>query len=143
MTPYRLLTGCLPDGAAGRRDSTATAVRRYDQQMSRSVPPLPAPLQSLAWERDDAPSTATVGQRLRDAGVDPYAWSNGPGDRYAAHRHPYTKLLMCAEGSITFLVGRQGVPVELRPGDGFVLPPDTEHAAIVGPEGCTCLEGHR
>jgi quercetin dioxygenase-like cupin family protein len=73
----------------------------------------------------------------------PYAWSNGPGDRYAAHQHAYTKLLMCAEGSITFLVGPAQVPIELRPGDGFVLDAGTEHAAVVGPSGCTCLEGHR
>jgi mannose-6-phosphate isomerase class I len=35
------------------------------------------------------------------------------------------------------------VPVELGPGDGFVLPAGTLHAAEVGPRGCTCLEGHR
>jgi hypothetical protein len=50
---------------------------------------------------------------------------------------------MCAAGSITFLVGPDAVPVELVPGDGFVLPPFTLHAANVGPRGCTCLEGHR
>jgi quercetin dioxygenase-like cupin family protein len=53
------------------------------------------------------------------------------------------KLLVCAEGSITFLIGAERTPVELRAGDGFVLPAGTEHAAIVGPVGCTCLEGHR
>ena len=67
-----------------------------------SVPP---PLTVLAWDRADAPSVATVTARLRDEGVEPYAWSNGPGDRYAVHEHGYTKLLMCAAGSITFLVG--------------------------------------
>lgn len=105
--------------------------------------PLPAPLEPLPWEREDAPDVASVGERLRDAGVEPYAWSNAPGDRYAVHDHPYTKLLMCAAGSITFLVGPDAVPVTLQPGDGFVLPPGTAHAAIVGPRGCTCLEGHR
>lgn len=111
--------------------------------MDGPAAPLPPPLEALPWDRDDRPDPATVAARLRDAGVEPYAWSNGPGDRYAAHRHPYTKLLMCAEGSITFIVGPDAVPVELRPGDGFVLPPQTEHAAVVGPDGCTCLEGHR
>jgi quercetin dioxygenase-like cupin family protein len=81
--------------------------------------------------------------RLRDAGVEPHAWSNGPGDRYSVHSHDYTKLLVCAAGSITFLVGPDAAPVELLPGDGFVLPPGTSHAAIVGPTGCTCLEGYR
>ena len=81
--------------------------------------------------------------RLRAAGVEPHAWSNRPGDRYAAHDHDTTKLLICAEGSITFLVGPDALPVELRAGDGFVLPARMLHAAVVGPAGCTCLEGHR
>lgn len=82
-------------------------------------------------------------ERLEAAGVEPYAWSNGPGDRYAAHEHRTTKLLICAEGSITFLVGPDEQPVKLSAGDGFVLPAGTRHAAVVGPYGCTCLEGHR
>ncbi len=97
----------------------------------------------LAWRGGEAPSTASVERRLRAEGVEPYAWANGPGDRYAVHEHGYTKLLMCAAGSITFLVGPAAEPVELRPGEGFVLPAGTAHAAIVGPSGCTCLEGHR
>jgi quercetin dioxygenase-like cupin family protein len=85
---------------------------------------------------------ASVGRFLRDADVAPYAWSNAPGDRYAPHEHGYTKLLMCAAGSITFELDG-GASVELQPGDGFVLPPGTRHGAVVGPSGCTCLEGHR
>lgn len=104
---------------------------------------LPAPLQALDWNRDEPPTADSVARRLREAGVEPSAWSNGPGDRYAVHQHPYTKLLVCAAGSITFLVGPDGVAVELGPGDGFVLPPGMPHAAVVGPGGCTCLEGHR
>jgi quercetin dioxygenase-like cupin family protein len=104
---------------------------------------LPAGLQRLAWHAPVEPSPGVVAERLRAEGVDPYSWSNAPGDRYAAHSHAYTKLLMCAAGSISFLVGDAEERVELRPGEGFVLPPDTPHAAIVGPQGCTCLEGHR
>lgn len=97
----------------------------------------------LHWDDAHSPDPASVEQRLRREGVDAYAWSNGPGDRYARHSHGYTKLLMCAAGSITFLVGDEGTPIELCPGDGFVLPAETDHAAVVGPAGCTCLEGHR
>jgi quercetin dioxygenase-like cupin family protein len=97
----------------------------------------------LRWDRPDAPDVATVTARLRSEGVEPYAWSNGPGDRYAVHQHSYTKLLMCAVGSITFLIGPDAAAVVLNPGDGFVLPAGTPHAAVVGPGGCTCLEGHR
>ena len=100
-----------------------------------------ARLQRLAWTSQEAPSRASVERRLRDEGVAPSAWSNGPGDRYAKHSHPYTKLLMCAAGSIVFIV--DGEPIELHPGEGFVLPPGTSHSAVVGTEGCTCVEGHR
>jgi uncharacterized protein YjlB len=93
--------------------------------------------------RANGPGTGAAADTLRSAGVVPSAWSNGPGDTYAAHEHAYTKLLICAEGSITFLVGPDGEPVELAAGDGFVLPAGTRHAARVGPSGCTCLEGHR
>ena len=105
---------------------------------------LPDPLEAL-------PDAGTGGghgvdaaaTRLRALGCEPYAWSNGPGDTYAAHDHAYTKLLVCAEGSITFLVGAESVAVQIEAGDGFVLPPGTRHAAVVGPRGCTCVEGHR
>jgi hypothetical protein len=80
---------------------------------------------------------------LRAAGVDPSAWSNGPGDRYAEHEHATTKLLICAEGSITFSVGPEATLVTLESGQGFVRPAGTRHSAVVGPVGCTCLEGHR
>ena len=108
--------------------------------MARSLPP---PLTDLPWDRAEPPDAATAAKRLRDAGVEPHAWSNGPGDRYGVHSHNYTKLLVCAAGSITFLVGADAVAVELAPGDGFVLPPGTPHAAVVGSRGCTCLEGYR
>ncbi len=104
---------------------------------------LPAPLTELAWDRPEPPDAASAAMRLRDAGVEPHAWSNGPGDRYGVHSHDYTKLLVCAAGSITFMVGADAVAVELQPGDGFILPPGTPHAAIVGSRGCTCLEGYR
>jgi mannose-6-phosphate isomerase-like protein (cupin superfamily) len=102
---------------------------------------LPSPLEPLPGDR--SVGVAAAAARLRAAGVEPVTWGNGAGDRYAAHEHRTTKLLVCAEGSITFLVGPGEAPVELRAGDGFVLPAGTRHAAIVGPGGCTCLEGHR
>ena len=107
------------------------------------VQSLPPPLVALPWDGAEAPDAASAAQRLRHAGVEPHPWSNGPGDRYEIHSHAYTKLLVCASGSITFLVGADAVAVELQPGDGFILPPGTPHAALVGPDGCTCLEGYR
>lgn len=103
----------------------------------------PADLVLLRWRDPDAPTAASVARRLRAEGVEPYGWSNGPGDRYAPHAHDYEKVLMCAAGSIVFRVGPDARPVELRAGDGFVLASGTRHSAEVGPVGCTCLEGRR
>lgn len=89
-------------------------------------------------------SEASVNAYLRELGVEPAAWSNGAGDRYASHQHAYTKVLMCASGSITFMIDGAGAePITLQPGEGFVLPPGARHAAEVGPGGVTCLEGRR
>jgi quercetin dioxygenase-like cupin family protein len=101
------------------------------------------PVEPFPDGRDGEPGVEAARARLRAAGVEPFAWSNAPGDLYAEHDHDTTKLLICAEGSITFLVGSEAQPVELAAGQGFVLPAGTLHAAIVGPAGCTCLEGHR
>lgn len=100
-------------------------------------------LEPFPDERGGEAGTTVARERLRAAGVEPYSWCNAPGDRYGAHEHATTKLLICAEGSITFYVGDDARAVELAAGDGFVLPAGTRHAALVGPHGCTCLEGHR
>lgn len=72
-----------------------------------------------------------------------YSWSNGPGDRYAAHTHNYEKVLYCVDGSITFVLEGDGKRLDLKPGDRMVLTAGTVHSAVVGPSGCTCIEGHR
>ena len=106
---------------------------------------LPAPLEHLPDEspRARGAGVAAAFARLRAASVEPTSWSNGPGDAYGAHEHGFTKVLICAEGSITFSIGPDAIQVELSAGDGFVLPPRTRHSAVVGPDGCTCVEGHR
>jgi quercetin dioxygenase-like cupin family protein len=73
-------------------------------------------------------------------GLDPGAWSNGPGDRYAAHDHAYDKVIVVTSGSITF--GLDAGATELVTGDRLELPADTSHDANVGPEGVVCLEAH-
>lgn len=86
------------------------------------------------------PAAADIETRIRREARDVYRWANGPGERYGAHAHAYTKLLYCTEGSIDFVL-RDGRAVALRPGDRLVLPAGTEHAAVVGPAGCACVEG--
>ena len=80
--------------------------------------------------------------RLREEGLDPGAWSNGPHDRYAAHDHDYDKVLVCASGSIRFGLPARGDGVDLAAGDRLDLPAGSAHDALVGPDGVTCLEAH-
>jgi quercetin dioxygenase-like cupin family protein len=72
-----------------------------------------------------------------------YSWSNGPGDRYAPHSHSYEKVLYCVDGSITFLLEKDGRKLDLHAGDRMVLPAGTVHSAVVGDAGCTFIEGRR
>ena len=77
--------------------------------------------------------------RLREEADGCHSWSNAPGDVYAAHSHAYAKVLYCVAGSITFKLADE--ELRLRPGDRMALPAGTVHAAEVGPDGCTCVEG--
>lgn len=71
-----------------------------------------------------------------------YDWANGPGDRYAPHRHDYDKALLCLAGAITFELPGSGRAVTLQVGERLDLPAGTEHAAVVGPSGVRCHETH-
>ena len=83
-----------------------------------------------------------VERRLRDEGLDPSAWSNGPGDRYGAHEHGYDKVIVVERGSIRFGLPGAGGSVDLAAGDRLELPAGTRHDAVVGPAGVRCLEAH-
>jgi quercetin dioxygenase-like cupin family protein len=87
-----------------------------------------------------APGPGAIEAALRREARDVYGWSNAPGDTYGEHEHGYTKILYCTRGSIDFILG-DGRRVAMRPGDRLVLPPGTRHSALVGPEGCACVEG--
>jgi quercetin dioxygenase-like cupin family protein len=78
---------------------------------------------------------------LRDEGLDPSRWSNGPGVRYPVHRHGYDKVIVVERGSIAFTLG-DGRVVDLAEGDRLELPAGTDHQAVVGTSGVTCLEAH-
>jgi quercetin dioxygenase-like cupin family protein len=83
-----------------------------------------------------------VERRLRDEGMAPSAWSNGPGDRYAAHEHDYDKVIGVERGSIQFGLPRLADSIALETGDRLELPAGTRHDATVGGSGVTCLEAH-
>ncbi len=74
-------------------------------------------------------------------GLVPQTWSNQGEFFYEWHTHPYDKVLVCVEGSITFHT-RDG-DIVLAAGDRLDLPSGTDHAATVGSQGVTCLEAAR
>jgi quercetin dioxygenase-like cupin family protein len=83
--------------------------------------------------------------RLRAEGLEATRWSNGPGGRYAAHDHPYDKVIVVERGSIRFglpdVVGANRT-VDLAKGDRLELPAGRVHDATIGPAGVACLEAH-
>ena len=91
------------------------------------------------WPGGEAPSRDSLERLFAEAGLSPSWWSNAPHDRYSPHSHPYHKVLYCARGGITFVVPDAG-DFRLHPGDRLDIPPGTTHAAVVGPDGVTCVE---
>jgi quercetin dioxygenase-like cupin family protein len=86
--------------------------------------------------------SADLVARLRAEGLVAAPWSNGPGDRYGAHEHPYDKVIVCATGSIVFGLPDTGASIGLVAGDRLELPAGTRHDARVGTDGVACLEAH-
>lgn len=68
-------------------------------------------------------------------------WSDDAGATYASHAHPFPEVRVVVEGSMTIICG--AAEHELRAGDRFDVDPDTEHSAVVGPDGVTYLAGRR
>ncbi|MDQ4076627.1 MAG: cupin domain-containing protein [Chloroflexota bacterium] len=96
-----------------------------------------------SWSGETAPDEAMLRRKLADEGVDPYRWSNGPGDVYSAHRYAYHKVIYVVRGSITFGLPEHGEEVTLHAGDRLELPAGVAHDAVVGGEGVVCLEAHQ
>ena len=86
--------------------------------------------------------TRAIVDRLRTEGLTATTWSNGPGDRYAAHTHAYDKVLVVASGSIVFERPDRGDAFYMAAGDRLDLPAGATHAAVVGSDGVVCLEAH-
>ena len=97
----------------------------------------------IPWSRPEAPTPRGCVAILQQEGLQPYAWSNGPGFVYAKHEHGYHKVLYCALGGIRFTLPERGEALELKAGDRLELPPGVWHGALVGPEGVTCVEAAR
>jgi hypothetical protein len=79
---------------------------------------------------------------MREQGLVPAAWSNLAGERYEPHAHDYDKVIVVAEGSITFGMPGYSIGFVLGVGERLDLPAAVRHDAVVGPKGVTCLEAH-
>jgi quercetin dioxygenase-like cupin family protein len=100
-------------------------------------------INALQWTGGDSPTEAAIERSFEAEGLQPYRWSNAPGDVYGAHSHSYHKVIYVVSGSITFGLPHTGQSVVLHPGDRLELPPGVVHDAVVGPQGVACLEAHR
>jgi hypothetical protein len=96
----------------------------------------------VCWGCPTPPTPAELQTQLLKEGLFPYDWSNSPGDFYPPHVHDYDKVIMVVRGSITWTLPQTEETIETRAGDRIDLPRGTWHAAEVGPQGVTCLEGH-
>ncbi len=83
-------------------------------------------------------SRDVITARLREEGLSPHTWGNGPGYVYDEHSHPYHKILYCLSGSITFHTPEGSVV--LKPGDRLELAKGVSHGATVAEAGVECVE---
>ncbi len=72
----------------------------------------------------------------------PRVWSGGPDERFDWHAHGYDKILFCMTGSIAFQ-DREAMTYRLDPGDRLDIEAATDHAAVAGSDGVTCMESYR
>jgi len=96
----------------------------------------------LPWAEEKPPTEREIRGILDEEGLQPYRWSNAPGDVYAAHTHSYHKVIYVVQGSITFGFPGDGRQALLEAGDRLELPAGTAHDAMVGRDGVVCLEAH-
>lgn len=99
--------------------------------------------QVTPWSGSAPPTQSELRGRMVEEGLDPYSWSNGPFDVYAAHSHSYNKVIYVAQGSITFGLPELGKQLTLKAGDRLDLPAGVVHDARVGAQGVVCLEAHK
>jgi len=96
-----------------------------------------------SWSEEGPVTEAAIRKLYTAEGLEPYRWSNAPGDVYSQHVHSYDKVIYVVRGSITFRLPERDGELDLRTGDRLDLPAGTAHDAVVGPGGVVCLEAHR
>ena len=95
-----------------------------------------------SWPQDKSLNETAIRKLLAKERLTPYTWSNGPGDVYSPHKHPYTKVIYVLSGSITFGLPDFDEKIPLQKGDRLNLAAGVVHDAVVGNQGVICLEAH-
>lgn len=94
------------------------------------------------WDRPTPPTEHELLVIYHREGLQPYSWSNDPGDTYPPHAHSYSKVIYVLRGSITWELPERCEEISTSAGDRIDLPSGVVHAARVGPDGVICLEAH-
>lgn len=81
-----------------------------------------------------------IKEKLKEEGFKHiYDWVDKPNTEYPKHSHKDRVVFYVIQGSI--LMNFKDKNVDLKSGDRFDVPPNTEHLAKVGVEGCTYVVG--
>ncbi len=82
-----------------------------------------------------------IAEQVHREGFDPVRIADPPGRAYATHRHPEIKLLVFLKGEMAVKVGSESY--NCHPGDKFIIQGNTDHSAVVGPEGCVFFRSEK
>lgn len=78
---------------------------------------------------------------LKDEGFkNVYTWHDDSGTKYPKHSHKDKVTIIITSGSVTFYFS-DGSTKKISKNERFDVPVNTEHEAIVGPEGCDYVVG--
>ncbi len=94
------------------------------------------------WNAANPPTESLLMEIMKQQGLNPVLWSNGPHDTYSLRKHKYLRIIYVVRGSIAFIMPTLKLRFDLKPGDRLELPIGIVHRVEIGLEGVTCAEGH-
>lgn len=76
-----------------------------------------------------------IEESIRQDGFEPKLFNDPAGFVYPPHHHKETKLLAFLEGAMEVTVEKE--IFNCSAGDKLIIPANIQHAALVGPQGCS------
>jgi quercetin dioxygenase-like cupin family protein len=80
----------------------------------------------------------TVARAVHGKDITMAVADQGPNVPTPEHQHVNEQVGIILKGSLTFTIG--GDTKELGPGDIYLIPSNTPHSNVAGPEGCTLVD---